>query len=119
MPAGLQMARGDVVLTLAATAATVDSGPISAPADGGPIIVAAHVTAVSGTTPTLDVTLEQSANGSTGWATVAGSALTQMTAAGNRIGFAVPSQPYVRVKATIGGTTPTITGAIAVVVFTD
>ena len=119
MPAGLQMARGDVVLTLTAAAATVDSGPVSAPADGGPIIVAAHVTAATGTTPTLDVTLEQSANGTSGWATVTGSALTQITAAGNRIGFAAPTQPYVRVKATIGGTTPAFTGSVAVVVFAD
>lgn len=111
--------RGDVALTLTAAAATVDSGPIAAPSETGPIIVAAHVSAASGTTPTLDVTLEQSANGTSGWATVAGSALTQLTAAGNRIGFAAPTQPYVRVKATIGGTTPSFTGTVAIAMFTD
>lgn len=119
MPAGLSFVRGDVMLNLAAAAASVNSGPIAAPGEIGPLMVCAHVTAVGGTTPTLDVTVEQSANGSTGWATVPGSALAQITAAGNRIGFVAPTQPYVRVVATIGGTTPTITGTVAVAVFTD
>lgn len=119
MPAGLSFVRGDVVIDLVAAAATVNSGPIAAPADMGPMIVGAHVTAVAGTTPTLDVTLEQSANGTSGWAAVPGAALTQLTAAGNRIGFAAPTQPYVRVVATIGGTTPAITGRVAVAVFSD
>lgn len=119
MPAGLQLARGDVVLNLTAATTSVSSGSIAAPSEGGPVIVAAHVTAAGGTTPTLDVSLEQSANGSSGWAAVTGSALTQLTAAGNRIGFAAPTQPYVRVVAAIGGTTPTITGTVAIVIFAD
>lgn len=119
MPAGLQFLRGDVVLDLAAASVTVNSGALTAPQEGGPVVVMAHVTAATGTTPTLDITLEQSANGSSGWATVAGSALSQFTAAGNRIGFAAPTQPYVRVVATIGGTTPAITGRIAFAVFQD
>jgi|ERR1041384_1089609 hypothetical protein len=119
MPAGLSFVRGDVVLELNAAASTVNSGAVAAPAEGGPMIVGAHITTAGGTTPTLDVTVEQSANGSTGWATVTGSALAQITAAGNRVGFVAPTQPYVRIVATIGGTTPTFTGRIAVAMFTD
>lgn len=119
MAAGFQFARGDMVLGLDATTATVNSGAISAPQEGGPVLFAAHITAITGTTPTLDVTLEQSANGQSGWATVVGSALTQITAAGHRVGFACPTQPYVRVVATIGGTTPAVTGRVAVIVFAD
>jgi hypothetical protein len=119
MPAGFSFVRGDVVLDLSAAAVTTNSGAISAPQEGGPVMVAAHITAATGTTPTLDITLEQSANGTSGWATVTGSALTQVTAAGNRVGFAIPTQPYVRVAATIGGTTPAFTGRVAVMVFTD
>lgn len=119
MAAGFQFARGDVVLDLAAATATVNSGAVSAPQEGGPLLFAAHVTAITGTTPTLDVTVEQSANGSSGWAAIAGSALTQITAVGHRVGFVSPTQPYVRVVATIGGTTPSVTGRIAVVVFAD
>jgi hypothetical protein len=119
MPSGFQFARGDVVLDLAAAATSVNSGAISAPQEIGPLMFAAHVTAATGTTPTLDVSLEQSANGQSGWAAVPGSALTQITAVGHRVGFAAPTQPYVRVVATIGGTTPAITGRIAVIVFAD
>lgn len=119
MAAGFQFARGDVVMDLVAASASANSGAISSPQEGGPVLFAAHVTAATGTTPTLDVSLEQSANGSSGWAAVPGSALTQITAAGHRVGFAAPTQSYVRVVATIGGTTPAITGRIAVIVFAD
>lgn len=119
MPAGFNLARGDVVLDLNAATATANSGAISAPQEGGPVLYAAHITAMAGTTPTVDVTLEQSANGTSGWATVTASAMSQITAVGHRVGFAIPTQPYVRVVATIGGTTPQITGRIAVIVFAD
>lgn len=119
MPAGFSLARGDVVLDLAAQATTVNSGSVSAPQEGGPMLVCAHVTAATGTTPTLDITVEQSANGTSGWAAITGAALAQVTAAGNRVGFVYPTQPYVRVVATIGGTTPAITGKVAVIAFAD
>lgn len=119
MPAGFSFARGDVVLDLTAQAANVNSGPVSAPQEGGPMLVCAHITAATGTTPTLDITVEQSANGTSGWAAITGGSLSQITAAGNRVGFVCPTQPYVRVVATIGGTTPAITGKVAVVAFAD
>ena len=119
MPAGFTFARGDVVMALDAAAASTNSGSITAPQEGGPVMLGVHVTAATGTTPTLDVSLEQSANGSSGWAAVPGSAVAQLTAAGHRVGFAVPTQPYVRVVATIGGTTPAVTARVAVIVFAD
>lgn len=119
MPAGLQMARGDVVFNFVAQAATATSAPFAAPSEIGPLLVTAHLSAVTGTTPTLDITVEQSANGTSGWAAITGAALTQVTAAGNRVGFANPTLPYVRLVATIGGTTPAFTGTVAVFVFTD
>jgi len=79
--------------------------------------------AVTGTTPTLDLKLQSSADGSTSWADIPGGAFPQRTTSDisgggavpgsgpNRIAFLVPSgRPYVRLVKTIGGTaTPTFT----------
>lgn len=61
------------------------------------------VSAASGTTPTLDVIVEHSHDGTT-WATLG--SFTQATAAGAETKTFSPIRRHVRGKATVGGTTP-------------
>ena len=64
----------------------------------------------TGTTPTLDVKLQDSADGSTGWADVTGAAFTQVTnaaASAQVVKFnASAVKRYIRAVATVAGTTP-------------
>jgi hypothetical protein len=120
MPAGLDNALGDLALSLtAAGAGTTNSGSIAPGGRSGAVFVGVHCTAITGTTPTLDVSLEESTTGESAWTAVAGSAVTQVTAAGHRVAFAVPTKNFVRVVATVGGTTPAVTARVAVLVFAD
>lgn len=76
-------------------------------------------TAGTGTTPTLDVKLQGSADGSTGWADITGATFTQVTDAADAseaIGVVIDGSPrYVRAVATIAGTTPSFTCAVLAV----
>lgn len=71
----------------------------------------------TGTTPTLDVKLQDSADGSTGWADVTGAAFTQVTnatASAQVLKFnASAVRRYIRAVATIGGTTPSFACAVS------
>jgi hypothetical protein len=71
------------------------------------------VTAVSGTTPSLTVVVEESANGSTGWATKA--SFTARTTTGSQI-IALPrlNHAFLRATWTISGTTPSFTFSVQV-----
>jgi hypothetical protein len=73
----------------------------------------------TGTNPTLDVKLEDSADGATGWADIAGTAFTQVTdaaASAEIIKFnASDVRQYIRAVATIGGTTPSFVCAASFV----
>lgn len=76
---------------------------------------ALEVGAVSGTTPTLDATIQESADGSTGWTTI--ETYTQVTASNNsqvkRIeGLGTSRKRYLRTVATIAGTSPSFALAI-------
>jgi hypothetical protein len=73
------------------------------------VVLAAKCTA--GTTPTLDVKLQSSADNSTGWADISGAAFTQVTDAGSsaavleKIAVNVDAcERYVRAVKTVGGT---------------
>jgi hypothetical protein len=78
------------------------------------------VTAASGTTPTLDVTIQHSIDGGTNWHTLV--AMTQATAAGEQIkvesevesGTAEVYGDCFRAIWTIGGTTPSFTFKVTV-----
>jgi hypothetical protein len=106
---GLRPVLGDVALPLTARAAgTFVSGPVAPSGAAGDVVLLVHCAAASGTTPTLDVSLEESADGSS-WSAVTGSAVTQITAAGNRVGYATASKAFVRVTSAVGGTTPSVT----------
>lgn len=64
---------------------------------------------------TLDVKLQGSANGSTGWADIAGAAFAQVTttASVQKIIVNVASQPrYMRAVLDVGGTTPSFIVAV-------
>jgi hypothetical protein len=79
--------------------------------------VVLEVGAVSGTNPTLNVKIQESADGSTGWTDVAGAVFTQVTAANNsqiiRVeGLGTSRQRYLRAVATLGGTSPNFTFAV-------
>ena len=78
--------------------------------DRGVLRLLIDVTAASGTTPTLDVTVETSFDGST-WRSVA--AFAQRTSvASERKSFAGCDR-FVRVSYTIGGTTPSFTFSVS------
>lgn len=65
------------------------------------------VTAASGTTPTLDVTVEWSHDGTT-WV-AAGDAFAQVTGTGAALLVADVKAPRVRLAYTVAGTTPSFT----------
>lgn len=115
---GLRLLQGDVALPSAARGSgTIQSGPIAASGTAGDVLLAVHVTAASGTTPTLNVSLEESVDGSTAWTAITGSGIVQLTAAGNATAYASPSKSFVRVTATVAGTTPSFTFKAIAVVF--
>jgi len=67
-----------------------------------------NITAASGTTPTLDVLIEDSLDGGTTWNTVG--TFTQATAVSRQVvNVTVPFSDTLRVRWTVGGTTPSFT----------
>lgn len=79
--------------------------------------------ATVGTLPTLDVKIQDSADGSTGWGDVTGMAFTQVTnaASAQALGVAIgKTKRYVRAVATIGGSaTPTFTFSVNAVAVSE
>jgi hypothetical protein len=69
------------------------------------------VTAASGTTPTLDVVVEESDDGGTTWRTV-GSFAQKTGVAQERKSFLIAADTY-RVRWTLGGTTPNFTFSVS------
>lgn len=111
---GLRPVMGDVALASALRGAnTYVSGPIANAGQASWVTLSVHATAVGGT-PTLNASLEQSANG-TDWSAITGSGIAEMSAAGNDVATALVTANYVRVTATVAGTdTPTVTFAACV-----
>lgn len=115
---GLRAVQGDAALPSAArNAGTYQSGPIANAGAAADVLLAVHVSAVGGT-PTLDASLEESNDGSS-WTAIPGSAITQLTAAGNRLAFATTTKQYVRVTSTVAGTTPSVTYRAVVMVIPE
>lgn len=74
--------------------------------------ILASAAAAAGSSPTLDVKLQDSADGSSGWADISGATFTQVTDAADateEIGVNIDGvKRYIRAVGTIGGTsTPT------------
>jgi len=83
----------------------------------GPMLIVQQVGTVSGTTPTWDGKIQDSADGSTDWQDVTGATFTQVTAS-NKIHAikleASQVRRYIRYVGTIGGTsTPTFPVAVS------
>lgn len=81
---------------------------------GGQASATVAVGAITGTLPTLDVTIQQSLTGSSGWATIY--TFAQITTANQvRKDSFVFSQPFLRAVSTVGGTvTPTFLGSVTI-----
>lgn len=93
-------------------AGTYISGPLAAAGTASDVLMSVHCTVASGTGPTLNCSLEESADGST-WTAVTGSSTAQLAAAGNAVAAAAVTKNYVRVTSTVGGTTPSFTYRVA------
>jgi len=99
-------------ITTTANGAAIDGGAAST--NGG--FAHLHVTAVAGTTPTLDVVIEHSVNGSTLWATLATFTQATTTTTTQRLTIAAGAsvRRYVRAVYTVAGTgSPSYTTAVA------
>lgn len=107
IPAGV---RGTPVASAARTA-TGSTGSLSGYGVTKTLRAQLDVTAASGTSPTLNVIIEDSLDGGTTWNTVG--TFTQRTAAGREvINITTPFSPLLRVSWTITGTTPSFTFAV-------
>ncbi|SRR6266704_2849387 len=107
---GLRNVMGDIALTgAAAGAGTFTSGPVAPAGFFADVVLLVQCTAATGTSPTLNVSLEESADGSSSWTAVTGSAAAQLTGAGSSMSNARLTKSFVRVTATIAGTTPAVT----------
>lgn len=95
------------VLSSAARTASGTSGAVAID-PGANVHVVLNTTAASGTTPTLDVSLEWSLDGGTTWA-APGDAFAQVTAAGVAMKSIPAKAPLARVRWVIGGTSPSFT----------
>lgn len=117
------MKRGTPYAPKASGAETVSTTGVGTEVgDAGAVYVTVGVTAVSGTSPTLLVVVEGSADNST-WFTVgqiglsgfvvgsAAAAPTNITAAGTYVGV-FPSMQFMRHRSVIGGTTPSFTYSV-------
>lgn len=94
------------LLPLAARSADVVGDAVDVASDVREVAVYLNVTAVSGTSPTLDVVVEDSPDGVT-WVTLA--TFPQKVAVGTDVVRVNRLGRYLRAKATIGGTTPSFT----------
>jgi hypothetical protein len=97
-------------LTPRANTTTVTGSAVDLITGDGRCFAIQQVGTVSGTTPTLAGKIQESADGSTGWADISGATFSAVSAADNiqAIGFD-RSQRFVRYIGTIGGTTPSFT----------
>lgn len=105
-------ASGCVVRALAISAAnvaTLTGAAVDVRDLEGPLLVAQSAGAGTGTDPTLDGKLQDSADGSTGWADIAGATFAQVLEEDSLQKFALNpngTRGYVRYVGTITGVTP-------------
>jgi hypothetical protein len=114
----LRPAFADVVLASASRGAgTYGTGPVSNPGSANIVQFFVVVSAVGGSTQTIDAVVQTSPDGTT-WTSLTPSAITQLTTTGQDSSFAFVSQAlYAQVLVTIGGTgTPTATCSVGVLV---
>lgn len=64
---------------------------------------------VTGTSPTLDgIVQENTTSGASGWTSISGATITQVTTNGAQTVHFVPTKQYVRLLYTVGGTSPSM-----------
>lgn len=98
----------DLALPSAGRAAgTFTSGPVANAGVASDVVLLVHASASSGT-PTLNASLEESNDGSS-WTAIAGSAIAQLSGAGNAVANGLATKQFVRVTSTVAGGTPNIT----------
>jgi len=98
----------------AARTATGQTSGIDLQTYDGDVVFLLDSAAGTGTSPTLDVTIEDSADNSS-FAAITGAAFTQVTTTASAQKLVVNkdgARRYVRVKYTIGGTTPSFTFSV-------
>ncbi|MEW6304687.1 MAG: hypothetical protein AB1705_14525 [Verrucomicrobiota bacterium] len=99
----------------AAQTSTVTGAAVDIRDYHGKLKVMQNVGTVSGTSPTLDGKIQDSADGSTGWADVSGATFTQVTASTNHQSIGVDTRAckrYIRYVGTIAGTSPSFQLAV-------
>lgn len=97
---------------------TTQSSAIAAPGAAIHVVGYFHATAVTGTSPTLVVSFEQSNDQST-WTAITGSSSATLTAAGNVTCNCIATDDFVRMVLTLGGTSPSFTGTGSVLVASE
>lgn len=98
--------------SIAANTATLTGAAVDVRDIEGDIAIVQDVGVVSGTAPTLDGKIQDSDDGSTGWADVTGATFTQVTASNSKqkiVVSASAAKRYVRYVGTIAGTSPSFT----------
>jgi len=101
--------KGYELVASAARTTTADGATVECPV-GRELIVSLDVSAASGTTPTLDVKIQHSPDGSI-WHDL-GTAFTQKTAVSKEAKVFTGIHGYIRASWTIGGTTPSFTFSV-------
>lgn len=116
---GLREVLGMVAIpTSAMGAGTYTSGPIANPGIAASVVAHVHASTVSGTTQTLNVSI-QSSNDNVTWTTIPGSAAAQLTGVGNSSTNAYADDDYIQIIAVVGGTgTPVVTFRVSCLVVT-
>ena len=100
----------DVLVPSAPVTATGNSGPLNGYGPAKVIRAQLEVTAVSGTTPTLDVVIEDTLDG-VNWNVIG--TFTQATVATRQVlNIATSFAETIRVRYTVGGTTPSFTFSV-------
>lgn len=112
----MRQVNGDVALSGVKTGGTYQSAPLDSGPGVADVVVFTSVSAVSGTSPSLVVSIEQSDDGSS-WAAVVGGAAAAQSAVGSGYCNAPITQRFARVTATVSGTTPSFTFRSVALVF--
>lgn len=113
----MRSVNGDVVLSGTKGAGTYTSSPLPT-GYAADVLLMVHATVVSGTTPSLAVSMEESNDGTT-WTAVPQSTAAAVIAVGNSIANAQTTKQFVRVIAVITGTTPSFTFRVAALAFAE
>lgn len=113
----MRQVNGDVVLSGTRGSGTYTSSALPT-GYSSDVVLLIHVTAASGTSPSLVVSLQESNDGST-WTAVPNSAAVALNAVGNSMANAQTSMQLCRVVAVVSGTTPSFTFRVAALSFAE